>query len=272
MGILFSDKLSAYSVPLRLCVKNKMKSPLFSCVVPVKGARPFFGEAIDSLKTQGLGDDLEIIVQDADIEPDSGQSDALNKGFAKAKGEWLFWLNADDVLLPNSLKRVKDAATESVNWISGNVIYMDKDGKAKWCAWDRGSKLAYRKLPVQVYGPSSFFRKKLFAEAGGFDVSLNYSMDIDFWCKFRQLGYWYTKLPDFVWGFRLHEGSKTSSAQQGQWLQEHVAELNLINKKYGLSNCCFTRCLARCVRIVNGSYLKAWCETRRIKGYQVTSS
>lgn len=268
-----------------------MHHPIFSCVIPVKGERLFFKGALASLEAQGMGDDLEIIVQDGDVgsggveelgvgelhnlqwhrEADAGQSDALNKGFAKAKGEWLFWLNADDVVLQNSLKRVKDAATEPVNWISGNVIYMDKDGKAKWCAWDRGSKLAYQKLPVQVYGPSSFFRKSLFEEAGGFDVSLNYSMDIDLWCKFRQLGYWYTKLPNFVWGFRLHEGSKTSSAQQGQWLQEHVAELNLINKRYGLSNCCFTRCFARCVRIVNGSYLKAWCDTRRIKGHQVIS-
>ena len=91
-------------------VKGKidLSCPLFSCVVPVKGERPFFGEAVDSLKAQGLGDDLEIIVQDADVEPDAGQSDALNMGFAKAKGEWLFWLNADDVLLPGALKKVLD--------------------------------------------------------------------------------------------------------------------------------------------------------------------
>jgi glycosyltransferase involved in cell wall biosynthesis len=44
-----------------------MKKPLFSCVIPVKGPRPFFDEALKSLYTQGLGDDLEIIVQDADV-------------------------------------------------------------------------------------------------------------------------------------------------------------------------------------------------------------
>ena len=125
-----------------------MKRPLFSCVIPVKGPRPYFDEALRSLLSQGMGDDLEIIVQDADVrsggvgelnheiherhengrgvggqelavndggldgvrwfrEADKGQSDALNKGFKKAKGEWLFWLNADDVLLPGALKRLE---------------------------------------------------------------------------------------------------------------------------------------------------------------------
>lgn len=43
-----------------------MKRPLFSCVIPVKGERPYFDEALRSLLQQGIGDDLEIIVQDAD--------------------------------------------------------------------------------------------------------------------------------------------------------------------------------------------------------------
>ena len=79
-----------------------MNRPLFSCIVPVKGPRPYMVEAIDSLSCQGMGDKLEIIIQDGDVESDKGQSDALNKGFAKAKGEWLFWLNADDVMLPGA--------------------------------------------------------------------------------------------------------------------------------------------------------------------------
>ena len=106
-----------------------MKRPLFSCVVPVKGPRPYMDVALASLRNQGMDDELEIIVQDGsgelfdcsdcsivrlknegvnirwEREPDKGQSDALNKGFAKAKGEWLFWLNADDVLLPGALNR-----------------------------------------------------------------------------------------------------------------------------------------------------------------------
>ena len=40
--------------------------PLFSCVMPVKGPRPYMEEALASLSAQGMGDDLEVIVQDAD--------------------------------------------------------------------------------------------------------------------------------------------------------------------------------------------------------------
>ena len=96
-----------------------MSNPVFSCVIPVKGARPFFAEATRSLFDQGLGTDLEIIVQDGDIEFDAGQSDALNKGFAKAKSEWFFWLNADDVLLPGALKKVLDRINkiDRIDWM-----------------------------------------------------------------------------------------------------------------------------------------------------------
>lgn len=77
-------------------------------------------------------------------EPDAGQSDALNKGFEKAKGEWLFWLNADDVLLPGALKKVLDRINriDRINWVVGDTVYIDEQGivkdvrtDAKWRSW-----------------------------------------------------------------------------------------------------------------------------------------
>ena len=250
-----------------------MKRPLFSCVMPVKGLRPYMDEALESLRLQDMGEELEIIVQDGDVEPDVGQSDALNKGFAKAHGEWLFWLNADDVLLPGALQTVKQLILSSSsnssnrpNWISGNVIYMDKESRAKWCAWDMGWKLSYAGLPVQVYGPSSFFRRELFEKSWGFDGSLNYVMDIDLWCKFRKMGFWYRKIPNFIWGFRLHEGSKTSSAQQGDWTNAQAVEQEIVNARYGLNHIWVASKFAQFSRLINGSYAKSWIETRKRKG------
>lgn len=248
-----------------------MSRPCFSCVVPIKGSRQYLDESLASLANQGLGEELEVIVQDGDVEPDSGQSDALNKGFAKAKGEWLFWLNADDVLLPGVLKKVQEVVgrEKHVDWVAGNVVYMDKSGFLRWCACDRGWKLSYAGLPVQVYGPSSFFKRTLFEESGGFDDSLHYAMDVDLWCKFRKMGYWYKKIPDFVWGFRIHEGSKTSCAQEGHWTQEQVAEQEIVNERYGLHHVWMASKVAQLSRLVNGSYVRSWMETRKRKGKPV---
>ncbi len=264
-----------------------MSKPLFSCVVPVKGSRLYFDEAIASLKGQGLGDELEIIVQDGDAEPDSGQSDALNKGFAKAKGEWLFWLNADDVLLPDALKKVRElisshtpstsdevtqapstsAATpheSAFSWIAGDTVYIDEAGKvrdvrcdAKWRSWFG------KKLSVWTGGPSSFFRRELWEKRGGFDVSLKYVMDIDLWTRWAKAGVRFAALGDYVWGFREHGGSKTGS---GCNVAAQAEELKVVRERHGIGNEWLWRNLTRAASVLDGTWFKRKRDTRRMRG------
>ena len=240
--------------------------------MPVKGTRPFMDESLASLRAQEMGDELEIIVQDGDVEPDGGLSDALNKGFAKAHGEWLFWLNADDVLLPGALKAVRALIDSSArdagspDWIAGNDVFIDKDGKVIRCAWDRGWKCCCRRLPVQVYGPSSFFRRGLFESSGGFDTSLKFAMDVDLWCRFRKDGHWFAKLPRYVWGFRVHGGSATHSRVDGDWSAAHAEENERLCRKSGFVESRIAKSVARMVRLLNGSYLRAAIDTVRFRG------
>ena len=243
-----------------------MARPLFSCVVPVKGTRPFFDVALASLQGQGLGDELEIIIQDGDIEPDAGQSDALNKGFAKARGEWLFWLNADDVLLPGALKKVRELINhvERVDWIAGDAVYIDEQGiikdvrtDAKWRSWFGG------KMSVWTGGPSAFFSRSLWERLGGFDTSLKYVMDIDLWTRWAREGVRFVSLNDYVWGFRLHDGSKTGSggnraAQLEEWSQ--------VDAKYGVASTGFWRNVTRTASVLGGSWLKRKIDSARYSG------
>ncbi len=235
------------------------KRPLFSCVIPVKGARPYFAEAVASLQSQRMGEDLEVIIQDGDVEQDNGQSDALNKGFVKSRGEWLFWLNADDILLPGALKAVFDVICRkpSAQWIAGNTAYLTPEGCVCWCVWDSGWKCTYRGLPVQVYGPSAFFRRELFDRIGQFDTSLDYTMDVDLWCRMRQAGYWYEKVPRLVWGFRLHEGSKTHQAQMRKSCPSVEKEMARVCARYGVKVRWNKLLWAHLVRLVNGDYVRA---------------
>ena len=224
-----------------------MKQPLFSCVIPVKGDRPFFGEAIDSLKAQGLGDELEIIVQDGTTEyteytendlrgvrwyreEDCGQSDALNKGFAKAKGEWLFWLNADDVILPGVLKKVLDRINriDRSNWIAGNQLLIDDAGKVLKCSVGNGwHDWLYCHAVPHVYGPSSIFRRELLERVGGLDVSLKFCMDWDLWIKFMKAGARFERIDEYLWAQRQWLGSKT---QRKMSQQENVLFWGEINE------------------------------------------
>ena len=233
-------------------------------------------EALVSLETQGMDGDLEIIVQDADVEPDRGQSDALNKGFAKSHGEWLFWLNADDVLLPGALKAVKEMVSDfrfqvsgaaRVDWIAGDMMHIDVEGKVIDCRRDWGWKSVYRNQQVQVYGPSSFFRRALFEKCGGFDTSLRVCMDVDMWMKFRERGHWYYKLPRYVWGFREHAGSLTrSKCRDADELKNQWWEISEMQKRHGISPSALDCLRARLLRLISGSYLIGAFDTLRYRG------
>ena len=263
-----------------------MRRPLFSCVIPVKGARPYFEEAMASVREQGMGEALEIIVQDGDVDPDFGQSDALNKGFSRAKGEWLFWLNADDVLLPGALKKVlgfinrvehieRDETTTNhksrvmnhkphLNWLAGDTVYINEEGKvrdvrcdAKWRSWFGN------KLSVWTGGPSAFFRRELWARYGEFDTALKYVMDIDLWTRWAKAGERFVGLDDYVWGFRVHDGSKTMG---GKHQDEYRLERSCLMCKHGVKHETFWRNLTRIASVFDGSWMKRELDSARLRG------
>ena len=244
-----------------------MSVPLFSCVIPVKGKRPFIREAIDSLKpdVQGIDpDELEIIIQDGDVDADSGQSDALNKGFAKAKGEWFFWLNADDILLPNSLQCVKRLIHPTTYWIAGNTVYIDSASTIIDVRWDyQWHEVLYKHMPVWSMGPSAFFRRSLFTDLGGFNVCLRYVMDIDLWSRMAKRGYRYIIVNEQpIWAFRVHEDSLTSASRnKGSVEREYKSLLNA----YGMRHYYFWRNCLRVVNVVSGAWAHALSLKRHVK-------
>lgn len=240
--------------------------PIFSCVVPVKGRpRPYFDEAVASLRNQGLGDALEIIVQDGDVESDKGQSDALNKGFAKANGEWLFWLNADDVLLPGALKKVLDKIDniDRLDWLAGNTIYIDKEDKVIGTRWDaRWLPWFGNRMSVWTGGPSAFFRKELWQAHGRLDTGLKFVMDLDLWTRWARAGIRFESLDDYVWGFRLHEGSATYKTENKHEIGQ---EFQAVLRRYNMRQEKFWRTVTRLASVFDGSWWHRIKDTRRFK-------
>ena len=147
-------------------------------------------------------------------EKDKGQSDAFNKGFAKATGKFLTWLNADDVMLPGTLAKLKIAAEKhpDCEWFVGGCFWLDKEMKIIQCRKaEPMSRIETRAGHVGVWGPSSFFTKRLFEMVGCVDERFYYSMDSNLWHKFAYLAHCrYHVFCDYAWGLRLHENAKMS--------------------------------------------------------------
>lgn len=146
-------------------------------------------------------------------EPDRGQADALNKALARATGELVGWLNSDDYYAPGIFFEVAAHFEDpAVDWIVGDLTTVrEPDGRA---IRYRSPAITYQALirdPDIVRQPSSFFRRRLLAAAGGWNPALDRVMDFDLWLRLAT-----RSRPLMVPGnyafFRLHPHQKTTSA------------------------------------------------------------
>lgn len=146
-------------------------------------------------------------------EPDRGQSHAINKGFARASGDLLCWINSDDVLLPGSLRKIGWEYIEKgrPSIVHANCVYIDSEGKITRAI--RVGKQTYGWLAKGVWigiAPAIFFRRDHLREFGYLNEKLHLSMDLDIWLKIVQPRSNISFIPDYLGAFRWHNHSKTS--------------------------------------------------------------
>lgn len=116
-------------------------------------------------------------------EPDRGIYDAMNKGLALATGEFVGFLNADDMYAaPSTLAEVARAATPGVDAVFGDLLYVRQDDPGKVIRyWRSGafsrSRLAFGWMPPH---PTLYVRRSRLAATGPFDASLRISADYEF--------------------------------------------------------------------------------------------
>lgn len=145
-------------------------------------------------------------------ERDSGQADAIAKGFGMATGDILCWLNSDDVLYPGALQAVADcfAADAECGCVYGRAMYTTEDG-AEVCEYPTGE-FDFERLAVFnfICQPATFFRRSVYEAVGGVDRTLRFSMDYDLWIRMARVAR-FCYLPELLATYRLHLDSKTVS-------------------------------------------------------------
>ena len=165
-------------------------------------------------------------------EKDSGQSDAIHKGFSRATGDYVLWLNSDDVLLPGALAKAKAALEAHPRWDALTGYHVRIDGASRLLSAHRipgESPRAARWGIHHVIQQTCFFRRTLYEQLGGLDLSLHCVMDTDLWCRAFDAGSVWGHLPEYLAGFRQHPAAKGSDAT---WLAMYRAEEQMLREKY----------------------------------------
>jgi glycosyltransferase involved in cell wall biosynthesis len=201
---------------------------LVSIVTPSLDQARYLREAIESVRAQTYTPIEHIVVDggssDGTLEilhdcpelrwasaPDRGQSHALNKGFALARGDIFGWLNADDAYEAHAVAAgVAALQTSGGGLVYADVTRIDGDGDNPRRIRSRPEFDLWTELNLGcgIYSPAVFFTRAAYEGAGGLDETLHMTMDYDLWLRIGK------RFPvhhlDQVWGVqRLHEQAKT---------------------------------------------------------------
>jgi len=222
-----------------------MNRPLFSIVTPSFNQASFLEQTIRSVLDQpgrGVDFDLEYFVmdggsQDGSVEiirqyqdqlagwvsePDRGQTHAINKGFARANGVLHAYINSDDFYYPGAFQCIARAYAQSpdADLFHGVCSKVDAQGVA-FANQTAGITTLEQLVDLKNHWlrpldnqnfiqPEVFWTAKLAKKLNGFNESLHYCMDFEYWLRAFDENAQVVRLQDKLAAFRVHEAQKTS--------------------------------------------------------------
>jgi glycosyltransferase involved in cell wall biosynthesis len=226
--------------------------PLVSLITPSYNQGTFIAETIESVLAQdyphleyriidgGSTDDTLDIIQSYASDPrlswiseaDEGMSHALNKGFRRAKGSIMGWLNSDDVLIgqPISATVAHFTAHPEISLIYGQVIFTHADGSPTGLMMGAPFNLVdVLSDSISIPQPGTFWRRSLWEQVGEIREDLHYAMDVDYWVRASRQGRFYF-MPEIRATYRQHLQSKTGSQDAKAWLERQQITQDLLRQ------------------------------------------
>lgn len=158
---------------------------------------------------QKYQDHISVLI----VEPDRGQTDALNKGFRRCTGDILAYLNSDDCYADSTV------ISTAVGYFNQNpeidVVYgqrncIGKGGRFTYCAPYRPFCQDSLYLSDYISQECVFWRRGIFEKAGAYvDESFHFAMDYELWLRFLKHGATFLSVPEFFGLFRSYQEQKS---------------------------------------------------------------
>jgi glycosyltransferase involved in cell wall biosynthesis len=166
-------------------------------------------------------------------EKDNGQSHAINKGFKKATGDIVTWLNSDDMLFPKALETIGKVFINNpeTDFTYGECEEWFQTGEKKVIP------LPLKELDVKrIYGfpyfqPASFYKRSALFDIGLLNEALNFSMDRDLFLRFA-INKNILKIEEILAIYRHHDDSKSHNI----YSQSHHENLQILSNLYASIN------------------------------------
>jgi glycosyltransferase involved in cell wall biosynthesis len=207
------------------------EKPLVSIITPSYNQAAFIEQTIKSVLDQDYPN-IEYLVADGGStdgsveiikryakrltwwvsEKDKGQADAINKGFARAKGEFIAWVNSDDYYQPGAISAAVAAlqANPDAGFVFGDVEVVDKDehilNHLRYGTWTLADLMTFHIIGQ----PAVFMRRSVLEKAGYLDLNYHFLLDHQLWLRMGlQAGMQY--VPQLWAGAHYYEGCKNLS-------------------------------------------------------------
>ena len=205
------------------------------------------------------------------IEKDNGQSDAINKGFKKATGDIICWINSDDILMPNALKTIANYFNNNkdVGLANGYTLRIDQNSNILYNHFILKQKHFYARNGLYYLAqPSMFWRKGILDEIGLIREDFHAQMDKEFLIRVFQKGIKIGRINKILAAIRIHEDSKTY-INGNIWQNDSIKIKSIYGKKYGLSPNIVIKSLYGVEKLLKLLYFKQIIFSMKWKGKKV---